>query len=457
MKVAIIGGGISGVSVAFKLSKLKDKGVETTLFESSSRLGGTIETVHKDGYDVEAGTNGFLNSKPFTLDIFTEAGLSDKLVRSEDSARKRFIQRNNKLVRLPETGLAFLKSPLISFKGKIRLAIEFFVKKGSSDDESLADFIKRRLGVEALDYLISPMVSGIFAGNPEKMSINSSFPVIKNLEQEYGGLIKSLLSLKRRKKGNKKAGPGGPGGILLSYEGGMGEAVKDLAKVCVANGVDIKLSSSVDEVSKKDDKFIIKVGKEKHQFDKVIVTSPAYCSSVFLDKLDKELSETLLSIPYSPIFVSGLGYNNSDMDDSLNGFGYLIPTKEGRDILGALFTSSMFPAQAPKGKKFLRVLTGGDTKKELMNKTDDELLAISIKSIKDILGVHTDPYFTYTFRYDKAIPQYYVGHGEKVAKIESACSEIGGIYIGGNVLYGIGLNDCTKQSTLIAEKIEAEL
>ena len=259
------------------------------------------------------------------------------------------------------------------------------------------------------------------------------------------------------KKPKKKSGPAGPGGVLTSYEGGMGESVKDLASVAEKKGVKILLSSPVSEVSKNGEKYIVKSGNEEFEFDEVAVCAPAYASAQFLKGLDNTLAETLSTIPYAPMFVAGLGFNNEDIVDDLNGFGYLIPKNEGMRILGALFTSSMFPVQAPQGKKFLRIMAGGDTNHALMEKSSDELLQICLEDVKNVLGVKKEPYMVQTFKVMKAIPQYHVGHREKVAKIEEITSKLGSIYIGGNVLYGIGLNDCTKTSKMIAEKIAAKL
>lgn len=455
MNIGIIGGGISGISLASKLSIMKKNGkdISVTLFEASPRLGGTIDTVHKDGYIIEAGTNGFLDSKPFTTEVFTDAGLAHKLVKSNDNARKRYIQRYGALQRMPENAPAFFASKLLSWKGKLRLGMEFFIaQKNDGEDETLASFARRRLGGEALDFLIGPMVSGIFAGDPEKMSLCSSFPVIADLEKNYGGLVKGML-----KKRNKKSGPAGPGGVLTSYEGGMVCAVNDLADTCVANGAEIIKNAPVTKVSKIDGKYQVEAGGKTYSFDKLALCCPSYESAKILKDMNKELSDTLVSIPYAPIFATGLGFHAEDVQDDIDGFGYLIPAKEGRDILGTLFTSSMFPVQAPKGKKFLRIMAGGDRRHELLKKSDEELLEICLRDIKDVLNVTGKPYMVQTFRYDNAIPQYYVGHREKVAKIEKLTSELGNIYVGGNVLYGIGLNDCTKTSKIIAEKIEASL
>lgn len=455
MNIGIIGGGISGVSLASKLALMKKNGadINVTLLEAAGRLGGTINSVSKDGFVIEAGTNGFLDSKPFTTEVFEEAGLADNLLKSNDKARKRFIQRYGKLQRMPENASAFLSSKLLTWKGKIRIAMEFFIpKKADGSDETLADFARRRLGPEALDYLIAPMVSGIFAGDPEKMSLDSCFPVIADLEKTYGGLMKGML-----KKRNKKSGPAGPGGVLTAYVGGMGKAVGDLAETAVKNGAEIIKNAPVTGVTKKDGKYVVEAGGKTYEFDRLAICCPSYESAKFLKGLHPRLSEVLGSIPYAPIFAAGLGFNFEDIKDDIDGFGYLIPAKEGFDILGALFTSSMFPSQAPDGKKFLRIMAGGDRRKDLMEKSDAELLEICLKGVRDVLGVKQNPYMVQTFRYEKAIPQYHTGHREKVAEIERITEELGDIYIGGNVLYGIGLNDCTKTSKKIAEKIGAAL
>ncbi len=455
MKVGIIGGGISGVSLALKLGLLKEQGkdIDIVLLESADRLGGTINSIHKDGYVIESGTNGFLDSKPFTLEVFESAGLKEKLVRSNDMARIRYIQRYGKLQKLPEGAGSFLKSKLLTFSGKMRIAKEFFVpQKKDNSDETLAHFAERRLGKEALDFLIGPMVSGVFAGDPDKMSLQSCFPVIYDLEKTYGGLIKGMF-----KKPKKKSGPAGPGGALTSYEGGMGEAVKDLARVAESKGVKIYLESPVENIVKQDGRYIVTSSNKEYEFDVVAICTPAYASGKFLQELDNELASTLLSIPYAPMFVAGLGFNNEDIADDLHGFGYLIPKKENMRILGALWTSSMFPMQAPSGKKFLRIMAGGDTNHELMNKSEEELLKICIEDVTKVLGVKKEPNMVQCFKVLKAIPQYHVGHREKVAKIEEITSKLGNIYIGGNVLYGIGLNDCTKTSKIIAEKIAEKL
>jgi oxygen-dependent protoporphyrinogen oxidase len=454
MRIGIIGGGISGVSAAFFLSNRlskENKEFKITLFEKREKLGGVIDTVNKGDFTVEAGPNGFLDSKPHTLMLVEEAGLKNKLYRSNDKARKRYIMRNGKLVQLPDKPGKFLTSEILSFKGKLRVLKEFFIpaKKGD-EDETIADFARRRLGEEACDYLISPMVSGIFAGDPEKMSLKSSFPVIYNLEREYGGLFKGMF-----KKKNKKSGPAGPGGVLTSYSNGLINLVYDVANRC--KNLEIKLKCPVKNIQKNGKLFEVFTEDEKFEFDYLIITSPAYATVAFLEGLSQELVNELSKIPYAPAFVAGLGFNSEDVLDPLDGFGYLIPAKENRKILGALFTSSIFPERAKNGKKLIRVIMGGDRHRWILEKTDEELLEIAYSEIKDTLKIVNEPISKIYFKWENAIPQYYVGHSKIIENIENELLRIGNIYIGGNMLYGIGINDCTRVSYEIAEKISSSI
>lgn len=451
MKIGIIGGGISGVAAAFWVDKmLAEEGIDgdIKLLEQNDNLGGSIDTVKKEGYSIEAGPNGFLNSKPHTLQLFEDANLSYNLLPSDDAARKRFIMRNSKLVKLPEKPGEFFSSDILSFRGKLRVTAELFIPKKKDDkDETVAEFATRRLGKEACEYLISPMVSGVFAGDPYKLSLKSCFSVIADLEETYGGLFKGML-----KKKNKKSGPAGPGGVLTSYKGGLINSINDLT--LKTKNVEYRLGEGVTRVTKSEGKFHVKTASaNEFDFDHLIVACPSYVASEFLKGVDSELVDSLSQIHYAPAFVVGFGFNEDDVKHDLDGFGYLIPPKENRKILGALFTSSIFPERAPDGKKLVRVIMGGDRNPWILDKPEEELVLIALEGINDTLGVKGHPEVVQYFKWNKAIPQYYRGHSEIVSSVENASERIGNLYIGGNVLYGIGINDCTRTSFEIAEKL----
>jgi oxygen-dependent protoporphyrinogen oxidase len=394
---------------------------------------------------VEAGPNGFLDSKPYTLKLVEDAGIQNKLYKSNDLARKRFIMRYGRLIRLPEKPPQFFKTDLLTFKGKLRVVAEYFIPQKILEDETVADFARRRLGEEACDYLISPMVSGIFAGDPEKMSLRACFPVIYDLEVNYGGLFKGML-----KKRGKKSGPAGPGGVLTSYSGGLINLINDVIDKSL--NVEVRLNSPVDKIIKNNDKFEVFYRDEKESFDYLIMTCPSYEASKMTKYLNENLSKEFANIPYAPVFVVGLGFDEKDVEDKLDGFGYLIPAKENRKILGALFTSSIFPERAKNGKKLVRVIMGGDRNRWILDKSDEELLNIAFNEIKDTLKVNNKPKSKIFFRWEKAIPQYYIGHLKTVKNIEDISDAIGNFYVGGNILYGVGINDCTKRSYDIVEK-----
>ncbi|MEF3255483.1 MAG: protoporphyrinogen oxidase [Deferribacterales bacterium] len=437
MDIAVLGGGISGISAAFLLQELKNRSnldINIKLFEKNIRWGGSIVTSHEDLFTIEGGPNGFLDSKPHTLELIKMAGLSEQLLPSNELARKRYIMRNGILHRLPENPPAFLKSSLLTFKGKMRILSEIFIKKSELDDESVADFARRRLGEEALDYLIGPMVSGIFAGDPEKMSLRSCFPVIRDLELTYGGLFKGMF-----KKRSKKSGPAGPGGILTSYKNGLSNLILGLVNKLI--NVDKYLNTEIYSLKKSGSKYILNSSVGDFIFDKIICTLPSYTLSNILYNLNPDLSIKLGNIVYAPAFVVGFVFKGDDIEDPLDGFGYLIPNKENRKILGALYDSSIFPERCKDGYKMVRVIMGGDKNRWVMEKSDEDLVTMAYNDIKETLKIKSTPVMYKTFRWGKAIPQYYLSHYKIVEAVEQFCNANEGLYIGGNILYGVGLND----------------
>lgn len=450
MKICIIGGGISGLSSAYLIrNKANELGipVEITLFEKENRVGGTIFTKVEKGFQIESGPNGFLNSKPYTLDLFNIAGLQELIIRSNDASRIRYIYRNGTLKKVPEGALEFLKSSLISFMGKMRICGEFFISaKKENADETIADFAERRLGAEARDYLIAPMVSGIFAGDISKLSLKSCFPVIYELEKNYGGLFKGLI-----KKKNKQSGPSGPSGILMSCKGGLYNGIIELKNKC--EDISFKIEEKIVSIRKGGNNYLVNSEKDEYPFDKVILSAPAYDVAYILKNFNRRLSELFLEIPYAPACVVGLGFRESDLLHDLKGFGFLVPPKENKKILGILFSSSIFPERAPKGFKLIRIIMGGDMGHWILHKSREELIDIAYREANEILQFSGKPYVTEFIMYEKAIPQYYVGHSKRVEEIENILANNKGLFVGGNTLFGIGINDCTRQSFNIASKI----
>jgi protoporphyrinogen/coproporphyrinogen III oxidase len=463
-RIAIIGAGISGLSTAFALQQLaEDAGLEVTtlILEKKERLGGKILSIREEGYLCEWGPNGFLDNKPMTLDLCRKMEISGRLLRSNDNARKRFIYTEGQLHRLPENGPSFLKSKLISWPGKMRLAYEMAVPPRRDEvDETLADFGRRRLGDEALDKLIAPMVSGIFAGDPETMSLKSCFPRIQELEREHGGLLRAMFKLAGKKRAERKAGKvvasaAGPGGVLTSFHGGIQELTDGAAQAL--RGI-VRIGAQVTRIARKDGRFELQLADGGAvEAEMVVSAAPAHDLKSMVEELDGRLTEILGEIPYAPMNVVCFGYQRDKISRDLDGFGYLIPRKEKRNTLGTLWDSSIFPGRAPEGKVLLRSMMGGATNARAILLDDNEVKTRVMADLKDIMGINAEPDFIRIFRHQQAIPQYTVGHAKRLSALNERLGEHPGLFFTGNAFCGVGLNDCVHASNQTAERVVSYL
>ena len=460
--IIIIGGGISGLATAWLLrakAQASGKELEITLLEKEERPGGKIRSIKADGYTCEWGPNGFLDSKPQTLDLCRALGVDGNLHRSNDNARKRFIYSGGELHQLPDGGPTFLTSRLISWPGKLRLALEptpFIASAPVGVDETLADFGRRRLGGEALDKLIAPMVSGIFAGDPETMSLESCFPRIAELEREYGGLIRAMIMLSKKKKkdiadGKVVSSAAGPGGVLTSFREGiqyLSDALATSLDGVVQTGITVtsvqRGAGGVYQVTSSDGACL--------EADQVIMASPAFAAAEMLATLDNDISAVLRQIPYASMTVVCFGYRREQIKRSLDGFGYLIPKKEGRSTLGTLWDSSMFENRAAENNVLLRSMMGGACFPEYVNLSDDEVVARVRQDLQMTMGIDVAPEFVRIFRHPQAIPQYTVGHGERLQKLAYLLKSHQGLILTGNSYRGIGLNDCVAAAEQAADE-----
>ncbi|PLX99115.1 MAG: protoporphyrinogen oxidase [Desulfuromonas sp.] len=459
-RIAIIGGGISGLATAYAVEQLAaSRGVtlETILIEKEDRTGGKIWSIQEEGYLCEWGPNGFLDNKPMTLELCDRLGIRDQLARSDDNARKRFIYSGAELHRLPENGPSFFKSNLMTWPGKFRIAKELFVPKRTEEsDETLAEFGRRRLGPEALDKLIAPMVSGIFAGNPETMSLKSCFPRIYQLEQEYGGLLRAMMKLAKQKKAERKAGKqvasaAGPGGTLTSFVKGIQE-LTDSTTTAIKG--EVKRGSAAVAIKKVDGGYEIALESgAKVDADVVVTAVPAYHLAQMIGEMSVVLSDILKAILYAPMNVVCFGYEREKIEHDLNGFGYLIPKKEGCSILGTLWDSSIFPNRAPEGHVLLRSMMGGATNPAAIDLSDNHVQEYVQADLREIMGIDAMPDFVRIFRHRNAIPQYTTGHGQRLLALEEGFHKFPGFFITGNAFFGIGLNDCVQASNRTAEKV----
>lgn len=447
-RIVIVGGGISGLSLAYFLKRARPS-TEIIVLEAGDRPGGKIWSDKRDGFLCESGVNGFLDNRPKTLELASQLFLNP--IRSNDAARRRFIFSNGKLRLIPERPLSFLTSDLLSLKGRIRVLLEPFQPRGAGD-ETLADFAIRRLGKEAYEKLIDPMASGIYAGDPEKLSLQSCFPRVYNLEREYGSLIRGMIKLqkKAKKEGKPSVGPG-PGGTLTSFRTGMDTLIKAL-KDEIGEGLRLRSKVIALSMENKSYRVIMEDGREIES-DRIVIAIPAYEASEIVKGLDDRLSKLLSDIPYPSLSVVCFGYRRDKIGHDLNGFGFLVPHREGRKILGSLWDSSIFPERSPDGFVLIRSMVGGMKGSELARMDNDRLTQTVQEELRDIMGIKAEPDFVSIYFHEKAIPQYTLGHPERLRLIEELLLKYKGLYITGNAYRGIGVNDCIENSFKLTEEI----
>jgi oxygen-dependent protoporphyrinogen oxidase len=452
MRFIIVGGGISGLSLAYFL-KEKGPSLDLLILESEKRAGGKIWTDRVDGFLCEGGVNGFLDNRPKTLELASKLGLSP--VRCNDAARKRYIFSNDKLHLLPETPLSFFSSNLLSLYGRIRILYEFLAPKGEKDEESLADFAKRRLGKEAYEKLIDPMASGIYAGDPEAMSLKSCFPRIHELEKKYGSLIKAMIKLKKEAKRTGEKVGAGPGGVLTSFYDGMEAFIKALKNYL---GDQMKIENRVVSIDKQGDNYIVFLSdNSKFEAEGVVLATPAHATSEIVKDFNRNLSKTLKGIPYPPVSVVCFGYKKERIKKPLDGFGFLVPKKEGRKILGTLWDSSIFPNRAPQGYVLLRSMLGGARAGGVALLDDNRMINTVMDDLREVMDIRVQPDFVKVYRHDKGIPQYLLGHEKNLEVIAESIRNYRNFYITGNAYRGIGVNDCIENSYKLSERIISEL
>jgi oxygen-dependent protoporphyrinogen oxidase len=452
MKLVIIGGGITGLSLAYFLLE-KNPSFDIIVLESEKKAGGKIWTDKVNGFLCEGGVNGFLDNRPKTLELVSKLALTP--LRSSDNARKRFIFSEGKLHRLPESPGAFFRSNLLSLPGRLRIIGEIFAPKGSGEDETLASFAKRRLGKEAYEKLIDPMASGIYAGDPEKMSLKSCFLKVYNLEQKYGSLIKGMLKLqKEAKKTGKKVGAG-PGGVLTSFYDGMGMMIDTLSGIL---GGRLRTGIKAVSVDKQKDSYLVYLSDGSHlEAEAVVFAAPAFETSGMVKGIDKNLSSVLSEIPYPAVSVVCFGYKRERFKHPLDGFGFLIPGREGRRILGTLWDSSVFPNRVPEGYVLLRSMLGGVKMSDLALQDEKRLTDVVMAELRDIMDIKVQPDFVKVYTHKQGIPQYPLGHQQRLATIDKMTSKFKRLYVTGNAYRGIGVNDCIENSYTLAERIVQEI
>lgn len=427
-----------------------------TILEKNATCGGTVRTDTKDGFRVEAGPNGFLDNKKSTLELCHDLGLKDRLVPGSEAAKKnRYLFLGNGLKMLPNSFGSFLRSDLMSWRGKLSLVMERFRKKNLVDtDESIDAFARRRAGSEAADLLADAMVTGIYAGDPQLLSISATFPRVAELEKQHGSVIKGFVRSAKEKRLEAQAK--GENYVRGSKMWSFREGLTVLIDALVSNLKSPPVTNvEVRNISRSDDGKrwqVFTADNRSWQADTVILASPAFTQADILQTLDDDLAKKIRTIPYNRVVVVAMGYDQADIPGKIDGFGFIAPQRTRRDILGVQWCSSIYPGRAPDGKVLLRAMCGGWHRPEIVDWDDQRLIDVVGKELQLAMGITAKPEFSHIVRWHKAIPQYHLGHLERVREIENKISEFPGLFLAGNAYHGVALNDCTEQGTILAEK-----
>lgn len=460
-RVAVIGGGITGLAAANRLTEL-DPSLEVQLLEAGKRVGGVLETSRKDGFLMESAADGFLTSLDSAINLCTRLGLEDELIAPDESCRQALVLNRGRLLAVPAgfhlmaPGRLWpvLSSPLFSVRGKLRAALEFLLPaRSDDDDESLQSFVCRRFGREVFDNLVQPLVGGIYAGDPGQLGIEATFPRFREMERQHGSLIRAML---HREREGRDCG-GARYGQFKTPRGGMGAMVSALAARLPRHS--IVLNSPVSAVIPQDkNRWRVEVdGTRSSEVDGVIIATPAHRAARLIEQVGADSAGKLRDIEYASCAVVSLGYRREQIGHALNGFGFVVPLAERRLIISCSFASVKYSERAPQGCVLLRVFVGGACQSGLLRLSRQELGELAAREVSDVLHIRGEPVVRNVVRQHKAMPQYVVGHRERVARIEAGLQRFRTLALAGSALYGVGVPRCIHSGEAAAEKIHEQL
>lgn len=452
-RVLVLGGGISGLATAEALTRHASKAgqpVRAIVLEAGRRPGGKIKTRRENGFVVESGPHGFLDKEPKMFELIERLGLGDQVVAANTAAAKRFIFRAGKLREVPMSPPAFLTSDVLSWTGKLRCALEPFMPGPRKDEESVREFAARRIGTQAADVMVDAMVTGIYGGDPSSLSLKAAFPRMHELESTYGSLVKAQVAIARDRKrlpADARVGAGqatgAPSGVLHSFKDGLSTLIDALA-----DRVDVQCGSVARRIEKRDGGWRVRVGNEWLSADAVVSTLPAYATAELIRSLDAGAADEIDGIPYVPCSVVVQCYRKSDVGRSTEGFGFLVPGGAGRQVLGSIWASTVFPDHGPRDQVMFRSMLGGARRPELANASEAELAALARGELVDLMGVRpeAEPTYEAVIPWSRAIPQYNLGHAKRVAAADDLCDRNPGLFLSGNAFRGVAVLACVAEA-----------
>jgi protoporphyrinogen/coproporphyrinogen III oxidase len=459
IRIAIIGGGIAGLSAAFTLEKRRVQGapLEFFLYESTSRFGGVIQTVSQDGCLVETGPDSFLTEKPWAADLCRELGMGDQLVGSNDAERKTYMVLQGRLVPIPD-GLMFMVptklaptffSPLFSWGTKLRILREWFYRQNSSgQDVTVAEFVERHYGREMVERVADPLLAGVYGGSADELSVNSVLPRFLRMEETSGSLGKAMLASRRA------ASTTASKALFTSLRDGMQQLVDKLLTQIPESSR--RCEVAVRSVNSESGKWLLNAEGRTEEFDAVVVATPAYVAGELLSRMG-DLAAELRSIPYSSSVTVALGYDRLVRESLPPGFGFLVPRTERKSVLAATFVHNKFPGRVPGDQALVRCFLGGSRDEQAVSAADDEIARTCREELRSLLSINVEPRFVIVRKWPRAMAQYAVGHSAKMERVKTMLSSARGVALAGNAYSGIGVPDCIRSGAEAADKVLADL
>jgi oxygen-dependent protoporphyrinogen oxidase len=507
-RVVIIGGGITGLAAAHRLIERHHKSgkqVDLTLIEAGSRLGGIVQTREREGFLLESGPDSFISEKPEALALTRRLGLESHLIETNETHRRSFIVRRGRLLPVPEgfhllapsRFWPFIKSDIFSWAGKVRMALDLLLPRGNPDpngirdrdndatadaaaDESLAQFVRRRLGREALERMAQPMVGGIYTADPEQLSLRATMPRFLEMEREHRSLIRALRkqsrsSTTRRRSEIAQGTSGARYSLFLSFDYGMQLLTDKLeerilnfkSQISPANGFGqspIRVNTAVESLTLEREegdatpKWKVRTNRDGiFVADALCLALPAYVSARLLTSVNPQLASELDGISYASSATINLAYKREDIPHPLDGFGFVVPFIEGRSLIACTFSSVKFPGRAPQGHALLRAFVGGALQPEMFELNEDELISRVRFDLRDLLGIKQAPLFAEFSKWKRSMPQYHLGHLERIKRIRERVASLPGLALAGNAYTGLGIPDCIRSGELAADLIVSDL
>ncbi len=464
-RLVVIGGGIAGLAAAYSLQKIaieSGEKIDLTVLEREIRLGGKIITERSGGFVVEGGPDTFLATKPWGVELCRELGLESRLNGTNPDQKNTYVLHGGELQPLPD-GLAMMiptqvasmaRTRLLSWPEKARMGLDFFLPPDDgTHDESLGAFVSRRLGRRAYENLIEPLMSGIYAGDGDQLSLQATFPYLRDMELKHGGLIRGALALRQMRSQNGN-GRTNSRSVFLTPQTGLAEIVEGLTERLSAYGAQLRTSTAARSILPHPDgyRIVLEDGNNLHA-DGIILASPAFASAEMVEGFAPELASELRLIPYVTTATVSLAYPLESLPRALDGYGYVIPRREGRVALACTWTSTKFPHRAPHGYALLRVFIGRAGQEAEIDWDETNLVQIARQEVALSLGINSEPTFSRVFIWEQAMPQYVLGHPARIQRIDNALTRYPGLALAGNGYRGIGIPDCIHSGEIAAQKV----